>query len=285
MHSEPQQDPNMVLKLVLMSIVKVVEDFTNISEDASGTLVQRTSFFFDLPAIITLPSPKGDIIRNLPPSIRVLHTGSSYSNKHPSTCDVSYGIIARVFADGRLASDVQREIILMPTTEIPPPQEPEDFKNEYNLNETLVIGLQSWSKRCITVVVSSVEPRPIVFPTDGYGGSTDIILHFTARLLSNKISDQVRLVSQLSNCKVSSTLHAATYFLAHEQTSAMSLSEASRSSSVILKLTNYDLDKSTLPLNQWSKSSSVPGMVPTTNSLHCMADNSYQPMRLWSWKQ
>jgi hypothetical protein len=249
-----------------MSIVKVVEDFTHISEDASGPLVLRTSFFFDLPATITLPSPNGDIIRDLPPSIRILNTGSNYSNENPSTCDVSYGIIARVFAEGRLASGVQREIILMPTTEIPPPQEPEDFKDEYNLNETLIIGLRPWSKRCITVVVSSVEPQPIVFPTDGYGGATDIILHFKARLPSKKISDQVRLVSQLTNCKVSSTLHAATYFLAHEQTSAMSLSEASRSSSAILKLTNYDVDKSTLPLNQWSKYSSVPGMVPTADS-------------------
>ncbi|KFY20595.1 hypothetical protein V491_03594 [Pseudogymnoascus sp. VKM F-3775] len=173
--------------LILMSSVKVANEFERIDAGSPHTVTYQTEFFFDIPDFMTLPSSHGNgMQKKLPPSIRVvksdfisaasgeIHNGGSIAG----SCDVTYKVVARIFSGGRLKCDASREIILMPIEDIPPPLEPEDFGKEYRLVGATSLRPSWGSRRSVTVVISSMEPRPLIFPSREEGcESTEVLLH------------------------------------------------------------------------------------------------------------
>ena len=242
-----------------MSYIKVAGDFQQISTDASHTAIYRTSFFFDIPEFILLPSSEDSSRQSLPPSMRVEKSISDGSRKSSSTtntsiCDISYHIEALVFTCGRQACSTSREVIILPASDIPAPLAPEDLKGEYQLFSSSSLGSLRKGHRGATVVVSSAEPRPLVLPSkEGDIGSTELFLDFKTRVESYASNDAAFLATQLSECEVSITLNAITYFSARKLTSVMSVAEAMQSPLVVLKPTKYEMGKRKLQLKEWRR--------------------------------
>lgn len=253
-------------KLILMSCVKVANEFQRIDVGNPHTVAYQTRFFFDIPDFTTLPSYRNSTPQRLPPSIRVvksdfistatekLHNGSSLA----STCDVTYRIISRVFAAGRLKCDASREIILMPVEDIPPPLEPEDFGKEYRL-VTATSLRPSWrSRKSVTVIISSIEPRPLIFPNRKDGcESTEVLLYLKTGGLLDGSSERAFIEGQLTDCEIRINLEAVTYFSGQEQKVSMSMAEALQSPSVVLKKTKYTPNRKKLRLERWRKGREV----------------------------
>ncbi|KFZ07006.1 hypothetical protein V501_06856 [Pseudogymnoascus sp. VKM F-4519 (FW-2642)] len=181
--------------LILMSSVKVANEFEQIDAEDPHTVTYQTEFFFDIPDFTTLPSSHGNNTpKRLPPSMRVVKSdfiSAATAEIHNSgsiagTCDVTYKIAACVFAGGRLKSDASREIILMPIEDKPPPLEPEDFGKEYRLVGATSLR-PSWGlRKSLMVVVSSMEPRPLTFSNREEGcESTEVLLHLKTEGLSD----------------------------------------------------------------------------------------------------
>ncbi|KFY48494.1 hypothetical protein V495_01308 [Pseudogymnoascus sp. VKM F-4514 (FW-929)] len=253
--------------LILMSCVKVANEFQPVDVGNPHTLKYQTEFFFNIPDFTTLPSLYGkSIAQRLPPSIRVVksdfisaattetHNGSS----HASTCDITYKIVARVFLDGRLKCNTTREIILMPVEDIPPPLEPEDFGKEYRLVAATSLRLSWRSRKSVTVVISSVEPQPLIFPSCKEGcESTEVLLHLKTRGLLDGSNERAFVEAQLTDCEVRINLEAVTFFSGHEQKAAISIVEALKSPAVVLKKTRYTPNRTKLRLGKWSKGQEI----------------------------
>jgi hypothetical protein len=250
-----------------MSCVKVANEFQRVDVGNPHTLKYQTEFFFNIPGSTTLPSLYGNsIAQRLPPSIRVVksdfisaattetHNGSS----HASTCDITYKIVARVFLGGRLKCNTTREIILMPVEDIPPPLEPEDFGKEYRLVAATSLRLSWRSRKRVTVVISSVEPQPLIFPSCKEGcESTEVLLHFKTRGLLDGSNERAFVEAQLTDCEVRINLEAVTFFSGHEQKAAISIVEALKSPAVVLKKTRYTPNRTKLRLGKWSKGQEI----------------------------
>ncbi|KFZ18648.1 hypothetical protein V501_01097 [Pseudogymnoascus sp. VKM F-4519 (FW-2642)] len=231
--------------LILMSCVKVANEFQRIDLGNPHTLTYQTRFFFDIPDSTTLPSSYGNgTSQRLPPSMRVvksdfisaateeIHNGGSLAG----TCDVTYRIVARFFAGGRQKCDASREIILMPVEDIPPPIDPEDFGEEYRLVAAASLRLSWRSRKSVTVVISSMEPRPLTCPNcKGGCESTEVLLQLKTGGLLDGSSERVFVDAQLIDCEVQINLEAVTYFSGHEQAAVMSMVEALQSPFVVLK--------------------------------------------------
>lgn len=231
-----------------MSCVKPVMDFRRI--DVAGPLnVRETDFFFEVPEFITLPSDEERSPRKLPPSLKVVRS-SSYALS--GNCNVTYYIVARIWRCDKLVCRTSREIIVIPTTEIPPPLEPEDLKADFELTATSSLG-SFWSpSKSLTVTASSSEPRPLVFPTNqGEYGSTEVLLDFKARGISIENEDVVG--PHLTNCNITITPEAITYFLGHENESVMSMEEARQSPFAVLKRSIFTKEKRHVHLTGWKR--------------------------------
>jgi hypothetical protein len=237
-----------------MSSVKVANEFEPIDAEDPHTVTYQTEFFFDIPDFTTLPSSHGNSIpKRLPPSMSVVKS-DFISAAIGGTCDVTYRIVARVFAAGRLKCDASREIILMPIEDIPPPLEPEDFGKEYRLVAATSLRPSWGSRKSVTVVVSSMEPRPLTFPNREEGcESTEVLLHLKTGGLLDGSSERAFVESHLTDCEVQINLEAVTYFSAQEQKAAMSMAEALQSPSVVLKKTKYAPNRKKLLLKRWMK--------------------------------
>lgn len=236
-----------------MSCVKLAADFERVEVEGSLNKGHQTDFFFDVPEFITLPSDKESIPQKLPPSITIV--------KYPpctvgGNCDVSYHIQARILSGDTMVSHASREIIIMPTTEIPPPLEPEDLQKEFQLTAASSLGSFWHPTKNFTVVVSSMEPRPLVFPANkGEYGSTEVPLNFKTWGISDKNDEMIG--PQLADCEVSMTLEAVTYFLEHEQESVMSMTEAQQSPCTVLKKTTFKTEKRKVHLVGWRKTREI----------------------------
>ncbi|KAH8803673.1 hypothetical protein F5884DRAFT_861989 [Xylogone sp. PMI_703] len=244
--------------LIIMSCVKVAEDFQQIVAEVPHTVMTQTSFFFNIPEYMSIPSDRTGIQQTLPPSMRILKPNQfiawdNFANGSVNSCDVSYYIRARVFRNGRQVYESSREIIIMPVTDLPPPLDPEDFKGEFRLLATWPLKSPTKQRENITLTISAEEPQPIIFPTsEGETGSTDVFLNFETGMLSMKSDEKTYVESQLTYCEVSITLNAITYFSTLEQSSAMSIEEVTRSPSVVSKKTKYKTDKRKMHL-KWRK--------------------------------
>lgn len=246
-----------------MTCVKVANEFQRIDLGNPHAVTYQTRFFFDIPDSTTLPSSYGNgTPQRLPPSMRVaksdfisaataeIHNCSSLAG----TCNVTYRIVARVFADGRQKCHASREIILMPVEDIPPPLEPEDFGEEYRLVAATSLRPSWRSRKSVAVVISSMEPRPLTSPnSEGGCESTEVLLQLKTGGLLDGSSERAFVEAQLINCEVRINLEAVTYFSGHEQAAAMSMVEALQSPFVVLKKTRYTLYRKKLRLERWRK--------------------------------
>jgi hypothetical protein len=255
-----------------MSCVKVKEDFGRIVLRSSDTVVYQVGFFFDIPESITLPTYERGTPQRLPPSIRILqpllHTmNENVQGRVAGCCDVTYHIKAQIFSDRRPIGSSSREIIVIPAAEIPPPIDPDHFSNEYRLVASSSIR-PSWKSKSSMVVVSSTEPRPLMFQSNnGEGGRTEVVLNFKTRGMLDRSGEEFLIDPQLTECEVLISLEAVTYFLDHEQNSVMSVAAALQSSSVVLKKTRYKTERKKLLLGEWTKCREVAGKCPGNSSL------------------
>jgi hypothetical protein len=240
-----------------MSCVKTVSDFQQIALEGTSHVAHQTGFFFNIPESIMLPSYEKNMPQNLPPSIRVQKPvvyaeQENYRSAVSGNCDVSYHIEARALMRGQLVCHTSREIIVIPVADIPPPLEPEDLKREYLL--AAASSPRSFWKpnKSATVVISCMEPRPLVFPTNEEDfGSTEVLLNFKTRGELNENSEMTG--PQLEDLEVLITLEAITYFLEHEQESVMSVAEVLQSPTAVLKKTRYKTKNRKMHLAGWSK--------------------------------
>lgn len=218
-----------------------VEGFLNIWHD--------TGFFFDIPESITLPSDDECLPHKLPPSISIVKSTPCTAT---GNCDVVYYVEARILRLGQLVCHAFREIIVMPAAEIPPPLDPDDLKKEFQLTATSSMGSFWNPTKGATIVASSREPRPLVFPTnEGEYGSTEVLLDFKTQCASDEDGEMTD--HQLTECDVMITLEAVTYFLEHEQESVMSMAEALQSPFAVLKRTAFKTEKRHVHLKRWRK--------------------------------
>ena len=232
-----------------MSCIKLAADFEQVQLEDSLTTAYKTDFFFEIPEFITLPPDDECLPHKLPPSIRVVKSALHVVR---GTCDVVYYIEARVLRRMHLVSHASREIIIIPTAEIPPPLEPGDLKKEFQLTAASSFGSFWNPAKSVTVVASSSEPRPLIFPTKkGEYGSTELHLNFKMRSI---LGDDGEITGpQLTACEVMITPEAVTYFLEHEQESVMSMAEALQSPVTVLKRTTFKTKKRNVRLTEWRK--------------------------------
>jgi hypothetical protein len=232
-----------------MSCVKKAAEFKRVRLKESLTTAYQIDYFFEIPESITLPSENKCLPSKLPPSIRVVKS-ALYTVS--GICDIVYYIEARVMKHAKLVSYAIRDIIIIPTAEIPPPVDPGDFKKEFQLANASSFGSFWNSTSNVTVVASSMEPRPLVFPVNkGEYGSTELLLDFKTQ--SGLDGDGEIMGSQLTACEVTITLEAVTYFLTHQQESVMSMDEALQSLVTVLKRTTFKTEKRYVPLTEWQK--------------------------------
>lgn len=242
-----------------MLCVIVAESFQQIATGASHTILNQASFFFNIPEHISIPSDQTGVAQNLPPSMRVLqyhqHVAAGiFSKEAMNSCDISYHLRARGFRGGRQVCQTRQEVIIMPVTDLPPPLAPEDFKGEFQLLATWQLKPHLKQKENIQLTVSSLEPRPIVFPvSERETGSTDVLLYFETGMLAKKIDEKAYVETHLRDCRVSITLNATTYFLAQEQLPVMSTAELVQSSSAFFKKTKYKMKRRKMQL-KWENS-------------------------------
>jgi hypothetical protein len=248
-----------------MSCVKIKEDFHSISPEGANVVTSECSFYFDIPESITLPSLFNGTQRNrfsqvLPPSVRVVQAPSNewaVKSRTPAAgiCDVTYHIDARLLKNGETIFDDNREILIMPAVEVPPPLDPEHLKREYKLFSTSAVGSFWRRKKSFMVTSTSKEPRPFIFQAeDGKElPSTELTLNFFASktLHANDVERQFK--PQITHCEISITLESTTYFLEHENRSVMSKKEAIGSSDTVLKATRFSTQKRKMRLGGWNK--------------------------------
>lgn len=236
-----------------MSCVKVTADFREIDVGDSLDTWYKTDFFFNIPEFLTLPSDEECLRYKLPPSIRVMKSARHMAS---GTCDVIYKIEARILRLEKRVCSSSREVIIIPATRIPPPLDPEGLKKEYQLTAEWTLGSPWSSKRSITVFASSMEPPPLVFPTNkGEYGSTKALLNLKTRAITG--DNRELLGPRLSECEVVVNLEAVTYFLGHDEESVMSVAEALQSPLVVLKKTAYKKERRKIQLGAWRESSKI----------------------------
>ena len=255
-----------------MSCVKEAEDFQTYGSGEGTTLQAR--FFFDFPKYITLPSYNQDLVRPLPPSIRVVKklASSDFEERDEifGHCDVTYHLEARISKGKDVVCGAHSEIIVVATTETPPPLDPEDLKNEYCLAAASSLG-SFWKakKKVVTVSVSSREPRPILFQSSKAECGlveTGLPLNFRARKMYK--SGESLVVPPVMECEVTVTLEAITYFLEREEKRVLSIAEMGRSSNAIMKRRKFKTQKMQLKLDGWKRETdSVGGEVPLNGLL------------------
>lgn len=256
-----------------MSCVKVPDDFKTVPLEGYNAVTQGIEFFFDIPKSITVPTYEEQLINQLPPSIRVVKTTQSAQlPEHcratiASHCDVTYHVEARIFREGKVVCEMRREIIVIPTTETPPPLEPEDLKYEYRLFATSCLGT-FWKPKSTSITVSSKEPRPLVFPSSkGYCAAmnTEVLLSFRARKMCD--GGETFLEPPVTECEVKVTLEAITYFLQHEKEHVMSIAETQRSPCAILKRKRFKTQTRNLKLVGWKRGNGSAGESPKIDHL------------------
>jgi hypothetical protein len=240
-----------------MSCAKTVSDFQQIALEGTSHVAHQTSFFFNIPESIMLPSYEKNMPQNLPPSLRVRKpvVCAEQGNNRTTVsgnCDVSYHIEARALMRGQLVCHTSREIIVIPLTGIPPPVEPGDLKREYLLAAASSPRSCWRPNKSATVVISCIEPRPLVFPTNEEDcGSTEVQLNFRTRGELNENSGMIG--PQLEDFEILITLEAITYFLEREQQSVMSVAEVLQSPTAVLKKTRYKTKSWKMHLTGWTK--------------------------------
>lgn len=253
-------------KIVRMSCVKLAEDFCQISSGDPSLILSETSFFFDIPNLITYPllhgTSKKEAFRPLPPSIRVIKKISSEwkTRKILGVCDIMYHVVAKFFLRGRRVTESKREIILMPIGKIPPPIDPDALMKEYTLSTTSSSGSFWKRERDFTLSISSTEPLAFVIQaTTGKSvlSGTDLTLNFTARsVLDGRRID--RLSAHLFTiCEIVITLEATTSFQEQEQESVLSLAETRVNKLAILKMTKFKPQIHKMRLGHWRKSAEM----------------------------
>ncbi|KIM99900.1 hypothetical protein OIDMADRAFT_55793 [Oidiodendron maius Zn] len=236
-----------------MSCVKVTADFQEIDVGDSLDTWYKTDFFFNIPEFLALPSDEECSRYKLPPSIRVMKSARHMAS---GNCDVIYNIEARVLRLEKQVCSSSREVIIIPATRIPPPLDPESLQKEYQLAAEWTLGSPWSSKKSITVLASSMEPPPLVFPTNkGEYGSTKALLNLKTRAITGK--DMELMGYRLSECEAVINLEAVTYFLGREEESVMSVAEALQSPLVVLKKTAYKKERRKIQLGAWRKSSKI----------------------------
>ena len=236
-----------------MTCVKILENFQ--TQRSVEVTTHRASFFFDFPESITLPSCNQEVVHQLPPSIRVVKTCSLGDFQEQEEvfgyCDVAYWIEARVSRRGNSICVSRREITAISTGENPPPLDPEDLKNDYRLYAASSLGSFWKPRKSMTVAISSEEPRPMVFSSNGEksGADTELLLDFKAwKMYESKMSLERPPVT---DCEVMVTLEAITYFLAREKNRVLSIAESRICSDVILKRRKFKMQKRKLKLDDW----------------------------------
>jgi hypothetical protein len=243
-----------------MSYVKIADDFKQLPSEGASNTTHQASFFFDVPEHITVPSFEKVFTHQLPPSIRVVKTASS--TEFPENCraaiaghcDITYHIEARISRRGKVVCYTRREIILMPTTETPPPLDPGDLKHDYRLLTALSLGSFWKPKKTISITVSSKEPRPVVFPYlkgEWASGNTEVLLDFKARKTFD--DEDSFLEPPVTECELMITLEAITYFLEHETDQVLSIAETRRCPCAILKRKRFKTQKRKVKLEGWKR--------------------------------
>ena len=245
-----------------MSCVKIPQDFQRVLGETSFAATYRAEFFFDIPESITVPSYERHTGEQLPPSIRVVKTPSSTEMpEHCHTaiagnCDVTYHIEARMLRGNKVVGDIRREIIVMPSSEMPPPLDPEDLQKEYRLYAASSIGSFWNSKRSVAVTILSKEPRPLVFPVvkgECAPGSTEVSLNFRAQKMYDMDFEQDLPEPPFTECEAMATLEAITYFVGCEKEWTMSVAETRTCPSAILKRKRFKPQKRKLKLAGWKR--------------------------------
>jgi hypothetical protein len=245
-----------------MSCIKVADDFQQFSPDEQCSTTCWTTFFFCVPEFITVPSYEKGRKQQLPPSIRVVKTVSSpelpdYSRGVVTgSCDVIYRIEARVLKNNKVIGATQREIIVMPCIEPPPPLDIEDLRKEYQLYAASSMGPFWNPRKRISVAILSKEPRPIVFPTtkgECLSTGTDVLLNFRTQMMCNEDMGEGLFEPPFAECEVMVTLEAITYFVEHEKDLMMSVAEIKKCFFAILKTTRFRPQKRKMKLAGWKR--------------------------------
>jgi len=264
------QKPTNLSQLIRMSCVRKAEDFHQEAIEGSNLVTSQSRFFFDMPESMMLPSlfngtnPKATF-HQLPPSIRVVKEDSKewrLAGQSPiaGVCDVTYYIEALFSLKGKAGCEVRREIIVMPVAEQPPPMEPEDLNKEYQLFSSSTLGTFWRRKKAMTISISSLEPRPLVF-----GGSkrksripgTQLQLKFSTRRLLSSNSMENFAQPQIADCELTITLEATTYFLEHEEDSVMSFAEARKSPFAVVKTARFNMQRRKFRMLNWKRGAEV----------------------------
>jgi hypothetical protein len=262
---------DVLAKLVQMSCVKLLEDFRQNPSKDSNLISNETSFFFDIPEFITLPSLHGtdskEALQPLPPSIRVIKKASNewLVGKRSGVCDVTYHVEAKFFLNGRSVTEWRREILVMPVGEAPPPTDPEDLKKEYTLSATSSLG-PFWSrKRGVVLSGSSAEPQPFVIQATTRKSlipGTDLMFNFSTRSMIDRCVDPGFSKPQFTACEIIITMEAMTYFQEHEQDSVMSLAEARSNQLAVLKTMKFQPQIRKMSLGRWQKTGEALSKLP-----------------------
>ena len=247
-----------------MSCVKSRKDFTQVS--TKRCVNSQCTFGFTMPDSVMIPSEfeimdakRGS--QQLPPSIRIIQPAPQKSSitSYSSTagiCDVAYYIEARLFSKGVLVSQTMREIILMPVVVMPPPTEPGDLRNEYRLFTSSELGNRWRRRNSLVVSMSSSEPQPLLFKisnTKEEFPPSQLVLGFSARQMLKHTDFETLARPGLTECNLTITLEATTYFLRHEAESVLSVAEAYDTPCSVVKTTRYKAQRLKLKLLSWEK--------------------------------
>lgn len=245
-----------------MSCVRVADDFQQLCLEEQCATTRWTDFFFDMPDFITVPTYEKGREHQLPPSIRVVKAVHStelpYYNRGvvAGNCDVIYHIEAKILKANKVVGVTQREIIVMPCTEPPPPLDTEDLLKEYQLHAASSMGSFWNPKKRIAVTVLSKEPRPVILPTtkgQSPPTSTEVLLNFTTQKICDGDVEGVQLEPPFTECEVVVTLEAITYFVEHEKARVMSVTEAENCPFTILKRRQFKPQTRKLKLTGWER--------------------------------
>jgi len=248
-----------------MSSVKSGKDFEQASTKRCVNFA--STFCFTMPDSVMLPSilegmdmKRGS--QRLPPSIRVIQPASKKSSiaSHssiPEICDVVYCIEARLFLRGHLVSQAVREIILMPVAAIPPPTEPGDFQNEYRLFTSSGLGTRWRRGNSSTVSMYSSEPRPLLFGIPDAKEEilpSQLVLGFSARQMFRSTDfETLERPPDITECNLTITLEATTYFLRDEAESILSIMEACNTPFAVIKTTKFKCQRLKFQFLTWNR--------------------------------
>ena len=199
--------------------------------------------------------------QQLPPSIRIVEAMSNKSliasqSLTPGVCDVAYYIDARFFLKGHVVRETTREIMVMPVTETPPPIDPGDLRNEYRLLASSPIGISWRRRRPLTVSISSSEPLPLNFEASRAKEDlplTELLITFSARHLPSEGDSTVLAQPEITECDLTITIEATTYFLRNEEHSVLSISEAFDTPFSVVKTTKFKPQRLRVRFLNWEK--------------------------------